>query len=267
MLFANEIAVVTGAASNLGAAISRRLSKEGADVVLTDIDEVRLGEVARDVVAFGHLAHPVVADLSTVGGWRAVMQRLDNLNISMLVHSACPPRLESETVGNVTEDEFDRMLNVNVRSGFFLARAIAAQMVSKEIAGRMLFITSLHAETPRNLPHYAASKAGLTMLMKELARYYGPANIRINSLAPGAIPGGGFQPGSGFDELSGRVPLKRFGTADEIAATAMALLSNSHTGYVTGTELVADGGISHFNWINMVHDEDNSMSPNTGSPS
>src|SRR4026209_1356882 len=84
------------------------------------------------------------------------------------------------------------MGNTNVRSGFFIARELGRRMKDGGIKGRMLFITSLHAETPRNIPHYAASKAGQTMVVKELARALGPAGIRVNALAPGAVPGGGF---------------------------------------------------------------------------
>ena len=114
----------------------------------------------------------------------------------------------------------------------------------------MLFITSLHAETPRNLPHYAASKAGQTMVVKELARALGPDGIRVNALAPGAIPGGGFN-ASAFD-FSGKIPMGRLGAAQDLAGPAMALLSDRFTGYVTGTTLVVDGGIALFNWIKPV---------------
>ena len=87
----------------------------------------------------------------------------------------------------------------------------------------MLFITSLHAETPRNIPHYAASKAGQTMVVKELARALGPAGIRVNALAPGAVPGGGFNAAAfSFD---GKIPLGRLGRPEDMAdmATGAAL--------------------------------------------
>jgi NAD(P)-dependent dehydrogenase (short-subunit alcohol dehydrogenase family) len=120
-------------------------------------------------------------------------------------------------------------------------------MKSAGIRGRMLFVTSLHAETPRNLPHYSASKAGQTMLVKELARAFGPAGIRVNAIAPGAIPGGGFNAGAfSFD---GKIALGRLGRADDLAGPALALLSDHFSGYVTGTTLVVDGGIALFNWI------------------
>src|SRR5262245_37537798 len=113
--------------------------------------------------------------------------------------------------------------------------------------GRKLFITSLHAETPRNIPHYAASKAGQTMVVKELARALGPAGIRINALAPGAVPGGGFNAAAfSFD---GKIPLGRLGRPEALADMALALLSDRFSGYVTGTTVAVDGGIALYNWI------------------
>ena len=76
-------------------------------------------------------------------------------------------------------------------------------MRERKIRGRMVILTSLHAESPRNLPHYSASKAGMTMVMKELARALGPDGIRVNAIAPGAIPGGGFDAAaSGLERLA-----------------------------------------------------------------
>ena len=112
----------------------------------------------------------------------------------MFVHSASPARKEADAALAVSEETFDAMLNTNVRSGFLLARELGRRMVGAAIQGRMLFITSLHAETPRNIPHYSAAKAGQTMLVKELARALGPAGIRVNALAPGAVPGAGSTP-------------------------------------------------------------------------
>ena len=150
----------------------------------------------------------------------------------------------------VSEETFDGMINVNLRSGFFLARELGRRMQTAGIKGRMLFITSLHAETPRNLPHYSSAKAGQTMIVKELARALGPNGIRVNALAPGAIPGGGFN--AGAYDFNGKIPLGRLGNAEDLAGPAVALLTDRFTRYVTGTTLVVDGGIALFNWIKPV---------------
>jgi NAD(P)-dependent dehydrogenase (short-subunit alcohol dehydrogenase family) len=142
------------------------------------------------------------------------------------------------------------MLSVNLRAGFVLARGVGREMMARSVKGRMLFITSLHAHTPRNLPHYSAAKAGQTMLVKELARALGPHGIRVNAIAPGAIPGGGFDAkAAGLERLSKCTSLQRLGTPEDIAGMALALLSDRFSAYVTGTTVVVDGGLDLHNWI------------------
>ncbi len=250
-LFENETAIVTGAASNIGAAIAERLAGEGCDVALVDINGSRLTAVADRIKGCVQRAHVIETDLATKSGWRTVVDKADSLKPTMFVHSACPPRCETDTVASVTEETFDEMMNVNVRSGFFLAREIGLAMQTNGTHGRLIFVSSLHQATPRNLPHYSAAKAGMTMLTQELARYFGPSGIRVNAIAPGAVPGGGFQPDHGFDQLRQRIPMKRAGRADEIAATAITLLSDAHSSYVTGVTMPVDGGLGQFNWIDM----------------
>jgi NAD(P)-dependent dehydrogenase (short-subunit alcohol dehydrogenase family) len=110
----------------------------------------------------------------------------------------------------------------------------------------ILIVSSLHAESPRNLPHYSAAKAGQVMLVKELARALGPHGIRVNAIAPGAIPGGGFNAPPGMVE---KIPLRRFGTPADVAAMAVAVLSERFGAYVTGSTVVVDGGMALHNWI------------------
>ncbi len=246
-LFKGERALVTGSASNIGRAIAEALAREGAELVLADIDPVRNADTAAAIRDAGGVAETVAVDLAERDGWRGLVASLGDRPVHMLVHSASPPRREADHLTEVSEETFDAMLGVNVRSGFLLAREIGGRMKGAGIQGRMLIVTSLHAETPRNLPHYSASKAGQTMLVKELARTFGPAGIRINAIAPGAIPGGGFN-ASAFS-FDGKIALGRLGSAEDLAGPAVALLSDRFSGYVTGTTLVVDGGIALYNWI------------------
>lgn len=248
-LFDGEHALVTGAASNIGRAIAVALAAEGARLTVTDIDAERLASVTAEIEAAGGTAASVVADLSVPDGWRAVAQAVAGAAPEIFVHSACPQRHERDTALEVSEETFDAMLNTNVRSGFLLARDMGRAMRERGLPGRILFITSLHAETPRNLPHYSASKAGMTMLMKELARQLGPAGIRVNAIAPGAIPGGGWDSAGSDFQPERKIPLGRFGTADDIAGAAVALLSNRFSAYVTGATIPVDGGLQLFSWI------------------
>jgi 3-oxoacyl-[acyl-carrier protein] reductase len=243
-LLEGDTALVTGAASGIGRGIARALAAEGARLVLSDIAGESGQALARELNA------PFVkADLADPSAARKLFAAAEKAlgSISIFVHSAAPKRRESETALAATESEWDAMVNVGLRSGFVLGQAIGAHMKANNIKGRMLFLTSLHAHTPRNLPHYSATKAGQTMLVKELARALGHAGIRVNAIAPGAIPGGGFD--ADVTALERMIPLGRTGTPADIAGMAVALLSDRFSGYVTGTTVAVDGGLDLFNWI------------------
>jgi NAD(P)-dependent dehydrogenase (short-subunit alcohol dehydrogenase family) len=140
------------------------------------------------------------------------------------------------------------MTDINLRTGFFLAREVGRHMRDNRIKGRIRLITSQHREMPRNLPHYSASKAGMTMVMKELARTLAPDGIRVNAIAPGAIPGGGFV-ADNLGALVAQIPIGRAGTPDDIAQVAVAVLSERFGRYVVGTTVEVDGGIGLISWI------------------
>jgi len=251
-LLEGDTALVTGAASGIGRGIAEALAREGARVVLADIDAVRGEPIATALQQDGQDARFIASDLSTADGPATLLERtLDALgSISIFVHSASPRRLEADNIFAVSDETWHAMMTVNLHAGFTLARGAARNMLSRKTKGRMLFITSLHAESPRNLPHYSASKAGQTMLMKELARALGPHGIRVNAIAPGAIPGGGFDAkGSGIERLTRCTSLGRLGTPEDVAGMAVALLADRFSAYVTGTTVVVDGGIALHNWL------------------
>ncbi len=248
-LFTGEHAVITGAASSIGRAIATTFANEGATVSLIDINEPDLRDVARGIEANGGKATAIVADLATESGWEDAVASALHTPVDMFVHSACPRREDAHHVGGVDEKIFDAMLNTNVRSGFFMARTFANHMKDNKLAGRILFFTSLHANTPRNLPHYSASKAGMTMVMKEMARHYASDGIRVNAIAPGAIPGGGAAAMNDAFQPQKKIPMQRFGSADDIAEAATALMSNRFMKYVTGETLAVDGGLQLYTWI------------------
>jgi NAD(P)-dependent dehydrogenase (short-subunit alcohol dehydrogenase family) len=254
-LLAQDTAWVTGAASGIGRGIATLLAQEGARVVLCDIDARAGEEAAASLRQQGGDARFVAADLAAADGAERLLSAGIELHgtPSIFVHAASPKRLESDHVFELDIDTWDRMMSVNLRSGFVLARDIGKRMVSEGIRGRMLFITSLHAEAPRNLPHYSASKAGQTMVMKELARALGPHGIRVNALAPGAVPGGGFDAtGVGVEHLVRCTSLRRLGTPQEMASMALVLLVDRFSAYVTGTTVVVDGGLALHNWIGSI---------------
>lgn len=243
-LLEGDTALVTGAASGIGRGIAKTLAAEGARLVMSDIAEQPGHALARELNAMF-----VPADLTDTAAPRRLFDAAEKAlgAISILVHCASPKRHESETALAVTEAQWDAMITVGLRAGFVLGQAAGTHMKTRQIRGRMLFITSPHAHTPRNLPHYSATKAGQTMLVKELARALGADGIRVNAMAPGAVPGGGFD--ADVATLAKMIPLGRTGTPEDIADMAVALLCDRFSRYVTGTTLVVDGGLSLYNWI------------------
>ena len=226
-LLAGDTALVTGAGRGIGRAMAEAIEAEGAKVFRADLAD---------------------ADLSTAeGAAKLAEEAIRKLgSVSIFVHCASPPRQESKHMMAVDYADWRAMLSVNLDAAFVISQRLAKHMVEKKIKGRMLITTSLHAESPRNLPHYSASKAGQTMLVKELARALGPHGIRVNAIVPGAIPGEGFK---GLPGMEKTIPLGRFGKPADVAAMAIAVLSERFGAYVTGASILVDGGIALHNWI------------------
>jgi 3-oxoacyl-[acyl-carrier protein] reductase len=166
--------------------------------------------------------------------------------ITHFVHSAAPPRREADHALAVSDETWTQMRSVNVDAGFHLGREISRALITAKAPGSLLYLTSLHAETPRNLPHYSSSKAAMAMMVKELAKTLGRYQIRANALVPGAIAAGGFV---ADPKLARHIPLGRLGNSGDLAPLALAVLSNRISGYVTGAAIVIDGGISLTNWF------------------
>jgi NAD(P)-dependent dehydrogenase (short-subunit alcohol dehydrogenase family) len=229
LLFRDDTALVTGAAGGIGRGIAEALAAEGAKVLGSDRADCDLQQPG----AAAQLAERAIRELGKV---------------SIFVHAASPRRHEEDTALEVSEATWRAMQEVNLNAGFLLGQALGRHMREQKIRGRMLYVTSLHAYAPRNLPHYSAAKAGQTMLVREFARALGKDGIRVNAIAPGAIPGGGFDAAKNPGLLA-TIPMGRFGTPADVAAMALAVLSERFGAYVTGTTIAVDGGIALHNWI------------------
>jgi 3-oxoacyl-[acyl-carrier protein] reductase len=243
----HDAALVTGAGNGIGRAIAQALVAEGVRTVFADVRE--------DTVAAAVASSPR-PDLAVK--WVGDLARRDECDrllaavpaavrrVTHFVHSASPQRHEKDHALAVSDETWQAMRAVNVDAGFHLARELARTLIQGRVPGSFLMLTSLHAGTPRNLPHYSSSKAALAMLVKELARTLGRFGIRVNALVPGAIAAGGFV---ADPSLARHIPLGRLGRSEDLVPLALAVLSNRLSAYVTGASIVVDGGLSLTNWF------------------
>ena len=244
---AREAAVVTGAGNGIGRAIAQALVGEGVRTLFADVreDTVRAAAAASPRP---DLAVPWVGDLGTREACDRLLADAKAAlgQVTHFVHSASPPRREADHAFAVSQETWRQMHAVNLDAGFHLSRELARQLIAAKQPGSFLLLTSLHAGTPRNLPHYSTSKAALAMLVRELAKTVGRHGIRVNALVPGAIAAGGFV---ADPSLTKHIPLGRLGRSEDLAPMALAVLSNRISAYVTGAAIVVDGGLSLTNWF------------------
>jgi NAD(P)-dependent dehydrogenase (short-subunit alcohol dehydrogenase family) len=215
--------------------------------VFADVSEERVMAAVK-TSARPELALPWVGDLANPAAREVLLKHAQSAlgRVTHFVHSASPPRREADHAMTVSTETWAQMHAVNLEAGFHLARELARELIAAKTPGSFLLLTSLHAGTPRNLPHYSTAKAGMAILVKELAKTFGRHGIRVNALVPGAIAAGGFV---ADPSLAKHIPLGRLGEAEDLAPMALAVLSNRVSAYVTGAAIVIDGGLSLTNWF------------------
>src|ERR1700712_1726127 len=244
---AREAALVTGAGNGIGRAIAQALVGEGVRTVFADVNADTVTAAVK-ASPRPELALPWVGDLASAAARDALLAHAEAAvgRVTHFVHSASPPRREADHALAVSTETWAQMHAVNLEGGFHLARELARELIAAKEPGSFLLLTSLHAGTPRNLPHYSTAKAGMAMLVKELAKTFGRHGIRVNALVPGAIAAGGFV---ADPSLAKHIPLGRLGQAEDLAPLALAVLSNRVSAYVTGSAITIDGGLSLTNWF------------------
>jgi 3-oxoacyl-[acyl-carrier protein] reductase len=233
-----QVALVTGGAKRIGRSIALRLAAEGADVVVNYATSKAEAEgVVREIQRSGRRAIAVEANVSR----RAEVQKLfaaaekEFGRLDILVNNA--GMFFAAKFEELTEEQWDRIMNANLKSQFLCAQA-AAPIMKRQGRGRIINLSSLGGILAwPAYTHYCVSKAGSIMLTRCLARALGP-EILVNSVAPGTIQFPGELPD---EEYIHRVPLHRTGTGDDIAG-AVAYLATADS--VTGQTIVVDGGRS-----------------------
>ena len=245
------VALVTGSSKGIGRGIAERFASEGADVVINYNSDPRgAGDAVRAASEHGGRAVAIQADLGTVAGVRSlVAQAIDHMGrLDVLVNNAGVEK--HAPFWEVTEADYDKVLNVNLKGVFFTTQAFVEHLRSDERSGRVINISSVHEELPfPNFAAYCASKGGLKMLTRNLAVELGPLGITINSIAPGAIATPInttlLNDAAKLRSLTEQIPLGRLGTPGDVAGLAVFLASDEAR-YVTGATYVVDGGLTWF---------------------
>lgn len=239
-----RIAVVTGAASGIGKGIAIAFAREGADIVVADkVDESGAAEVIAGIRAHGHeplFAHTDVADEASVNNMAATsLARFGRVDI--LVNNA--GIFTESLLEKMPVDDWDRVVNTNLRGTFLCTRALINQMLERG-DGRIINIASQLGQIGGgSVSHYAASKAGVIGLTKSLAREVSSRGVLVNAIAPGPIntPLLDSETEEWRSAKLAELPIGRFGTVDEVTPTAV-LLASADGSYYVGQTLGPNGG-------------------------
>jgi glucose 1-dehydrogenase len=243
-----KTALITGSSSGIGQGIAVRMAKEGADVVINYSGHIEgAQQTQQQLQGFGVRSTIVQADVSKVQDCQQLLeqgwQQLGKVDI--LVNNAGIEK-GSDFV-DVTEDDYDKVLDVNLKGVFFTTQAFVQRLLKANMPGRIINISSVHEDMV--FPHFAsycAAKGGVRMLMRDLAVELGPKNITVNNIAPGAIitpiNKSLLDDKAKLDPLLANIPLGRLGTVDDVAGLA-AFLASDDAAYVTGSTYFVDGGL------------------------
>ena len=248
MKLEGKVALVTGSSQGLGQAIAIRLAEEGADIIIDYRSHSEGAEETKaKVEAAGRKGLVVKADLGVVSDINRMIadgiQHFGKLDI--LVNNA---GLEKNAdFWDITEADYDNVLNVNLKGVFFATQAIVKHFRETKRQGKIINISSVHEELP--FPHfttYCASKGGVKMMMRNLAIELGPLGITINNVAPGAINTpinkSLIEDKAKLNAVLQNIPLGRLGEPSDIASM-VAFLASPDANYITGATFFVDGGL------------------------
>ncbi|MGY5855088.1 MAG: SDR family NAD(P)-dependent oxidoreductase [Candidatus Thorarchaeota archaeon] len=244
-----KVVLITGVAAGIGRASANLFAKEGARIVGADIDDEGGKSIAEKIQAFGGSMTFVKTDLSYEPDIKALFEVARNLGgVDVLFNNA---GIEvAKGLLETTEDDWNKCVDANLKSVFFCSK-YAVQQMKKKGKGAIINNSSVAGLVGSFSPAYSATKGGIIALTKALAADFGPDNIRVNCICPGAIETPMLErvmekqgnPSDVRDRRLKNYPLGRFGYPDEVAQTALFLASEEST-FVTGATIVVDGGFT-----------------------
>lgn len=250
MKLANKVAIVTGASQGIGLACAQRLVREGARVMLADVrDEEGFAAAA----ALGDNARFFCADVSQKADVNALIAATLAAfgQIDILVNNAGVTHAAEFL--DLAEEDFDRVLRINLKSMFLCSQAVARELVARQAGGCIINMSSVNAELtiPNQVP-YVISKGGVNQLTRVASISLAPHNIRVNAIGPGTILSelakkAVLGSAEAKHTILSRTPMGRCGEPEEVAAIA-AFLASDDASYITGQTLYADGGRMALNY-------------------
>ena len=241
-------AFVTGASQGIGAAVAAALARDGFDVAVSSTHPDRLAEVVSKIEAAGARAVPVALDVREPERIERAMAEILGTcgRLDVLVNNAGVPLTKSAL--DVTAAEWATVLDVNLKGAFFMSQQMGRYLIRTGRPGSIVSIASTHglvALAQRSA--YGIAKAAVIQMTRMLAIEWAEHGIRVNAVAPGRIDTpsrAGSLARPGYREAAlGRIPMRRFGTAEEVAAAVSYLVSPA-AAYITGQTLVLDGGLT-----------------------
>jgi len=250
-------AIVTGGAVGIGFGITYRLAEAGAKVIVADVSQKNLDEAKDNLSSKGWDIMYLLADVSS----ETDVQHIAKVGaeafggIDILVNNA--GIYPSKLVMDMSLEDFDHVLSVNLKSVFMTTQAVANMMIDQGISGKIINVTSIDALHPSSagLAHYDASKHGVWGFTKNVALELAPHNITVNAVAPGGVatPGTtsaqttsqvpqGVDMAKMMESFLGKIPMHRMGEPDDIGK-AVLFLATDMSSYMTGSQIVVDGGV------------------------
>ena len=245
MNFDGKVAVVTGAAKGIGYSCSEMLAQRGAKVALADINEAGVAEAAEKINGGGGIAKGYSVDVSSVKSIENLVQSVlaDFGRIDILINNA--GILHTTPIEDITEEEWDRIVSINLKSVFFMTQKVLPSMKENRY-GKILNLSSLAGRNGgfANGLGYSATKAGIIGLTRGFAARLAQFSINVNAIAPGSTDTGILDTLSEekMKDLVAKIPLGRFGKPEEIAEAAVFLCSDE-AAFITGAVLDVNGGM------------------------